>query len=79
MKFDKKFKRLNRYFLCISVEGLWYDRDNKCWVEKPTGEFSNHKRCKTVRAFRRALRKNPNIRGKAHLINSLIGIADVHG
>lgn len=83
MKFemDKPY-RLHRYFLGVRVNNHWWFHDSKRWVpdnlveiiHNTTGEgFSSHAPCKTLRAFRRMLRKHPNIRGRAELVSRYVG------
>lgn len=72
IKFEaKKPNRFHSGFLGVEVKYLWYS-DGK-WTEEPSGDYTNLADCKTLRAFRRMLRKNPKIRGRARLIHQYIG------
>lgn len=75
MRYEKqKGHRIKRYGIGIVADGLWYDRDNKVWTnEITTGTFSNTMPCKTVRAFRRALKKYHILHGRCRWINRYIG------
>lgn len=78
LKYEKpKGQRIKRYGLGIHLRtsNLWYNNNLKRWEIPKFGkyEYSNYVRCKTVRAFRRHLRKNPNIKGDAILVNRYIG------
>jgi len=80
MKYIKqKQARIKRYFTGISSTDreLWYDTTLKKWVHSDDivwGEhaYSSAQRCRTIRAFRRALKKNPIIKGQAVLTNEYI-------
>lgn len=64
-----------------SKEYAWYSRRRKKWVNDPLfgkEELCSVAPCKSVRAFRRMLKKNPGIRGQATLFNRFVG-CDVHG
>lgn len=73
---------LRRYFwdvTCITPPGekhlWWSDRDRK-WatIEEHTDpHLSTHAPCRTVKAFKRMLRKHPHIIGRAVLVNKYIG------
>jgi hypothetical protein len=72
MQFDKpKGKRLHRYFYGItSNDGLWWIPSIKQWVDyyphaQDCATASTYYPCRTLKAFRRHLRKHPEIRGKA--------------
>ncbi len=73
MKFDQcRGNRLHKQFMWITnFSGLWYD--GKSWSENPEGDHSNCCRCRTLRAFRRHLRKHTEIRGKAILVSRFTG------
>ena len=75
MKFymEKPF-RLHRYFIWYQVDGFWWNEKTSKWVcdsvMKITDDrYSSCKPCRTLRAFRRELRKHPVIRGRARLVN----------
>ena len=81
MKYDKpKGQRLKRYFRCINAtNGLWWVPELNEWSEFSTGmDMQNFCPCKTVRAFRRHLRKHPEIRGCAELVSVYDGY-DIKG
>jgi len=75
MKYQKpKGQRIKRYGYGIQVDDLWYDELNKKWVHDiPDGPCSNTLNCRSIRAFKRALKKYPVIKGKARWINKYIG------
>ena len=56
-------------------ESLWWD--GFAWVSLELGQ-TNTAPCRTVRAFRRHLRKNPEMRGRLVLGSRFIG-HDVYG
>ena len=81
IKYEKpKGSRIKRYFIGIETKNteLWWDCDKRKWFygienKDPESTVSNHVPCNTVRAFRRHLKKHPEIRGQATLINRYIG------
>ena len=87
---QQKPKRLKRYFWGIKSthtdedDYYWYNYDLKKWehhTETQMGKYNYSdlfKPCRTVRAFRRHLRKHPYMKGKLRLINIYIGF-DVFG
>lgn len=42
----------------------WYGRDSKVWGDNPKGYCSTHKDCHTFKAFKRHLRKHPELQGQ---------------
>lgn len=85
LQYEKpKGSRLKRYFLDIHTDqNYWYNCDLRRWEHQNEVEwgkhiYSNCASCKTVRAFRRHLRKNPEMKGKLRLVNRYIGY-DVFG
>jgi len=61
-----KGRRINyRFHGFTTLEpGWWYDAVNKVWTNNynfndKEGKFSSHQSCKTLRAFRRKLKKAP--------------------
>lgn len=73
-----KGKRIHRYFTSITATGhsLWWCYKQKQFVEyqKLQGAGSTHYRqVRTLKAFRRFLRKNPEMVGKAVLVNKYAG------
>lgn len=70
-------QRLHRYFrsVCLDTDspllrGYWWSIEKRRWMpldQIKGGGFSNHAPCKTFRAFKRMLRKNPHIVGHARL------------
>jgi hypothetical protein len=87
LKYDKpKGKRFKRYFIGIYVRTTypyWYNNDLKKWehvnkVRWDLYEYSNYVKCNTIRAFRRHLRKNKEMKGKLMLVNRYIGY-DAYG
>jgi hypothetical protein len=79
MRFDKqKGQRLHKQFRGITnFSGMWWLHDSKRWVDKlpmPLTEIAGTTApCRTLRAFRRHLKKHPNIKGKAILISRFVG------
>ena len=80
MKFEAaKGERLHRYFLWVQAsQDLWWSHKLKRWVTqdeaiKAGGNYSNSADCKTLKAFKRMLRKNPEIVGSAILVNKYEG------
>lgn len=67
LKFESpKGKRLGRYYVWVVLTskdsvGFWYDKNARRWTEKPEGPYSSAMRCRTLRAFKRWLRKNPDL------------------
>ena len=58
-----KRTRVHRYFMAYTTMGdsrLWWDEINRVWVEEtePGGYYSTHAPCRTLKAFKRALRKH---------------------
>jgi len=76
MKFEQcKGNRLHKQFIWITnFSNLWWSPAKNKWVEKPEDScYSNCKKCRSLKAFRRHLRKHPEIRGKAILVSRFIG------
>jgi len=68
--------RLARYFCGVEVDGFtWYPHirqwllNSAPWYAEMGSIRSSMATCRTLRAFRRMLRKYPNIRGKARLMS----------
>lgn len=85
MKYDKpKGQRINRYFHGINVDDYWWIPSLKIWSKTPfEGEHKgltaqSYRPCRTLKAFRRHLRKNPEIREQATLISEYVGY-DING
>ncbi|KZX78266.1 hypothetical protein A3715_10385 [Oleiphilus sp. HI0009] len=84
MRFEaEKGERLHRYFWGVTTntpERLWWNQDLKKWEEYPTKNcnYSTHAPCRTLRAFKRMLRKNPELKGRCVLVNKYKGF-DVYG
>lgn len=69
--------RFHRYFIWVNIDtddNLWWNTTKRVW-EPMTEEYdySNCAPCKTLKAFKRMLRKHPNIVGKAVLVNRYVG------
>ena len=81
MIFDRpKGQRLHKQFVWVEVEGMWYDVRRNKWtdiIELDT-DYRSGRYCRTLRAFRRMLRKQPHIKGKATLVSRYSGY-DVYG
>ena len=77
MIFQKpKGQRLYKRFIWITnFNNLWYVESIRKWILTPPidGDYSNCVSCKTIRAFRRHLRKHPEIKGKAVLVSRFKG------
>jgi hypothetical protein len=74
----------NRMFLGVRVDNMLFLTNLRTWVDEnkmdafyDTEPWSNFAECKSVRAFRRMIRKNNLNKGCAHLISRYIGY-DVH-
>lgn len=84
LKFERtKGNRIHKRFLWVTnFDGLWWLCKSKKWVSelpKPlTEDASTCCGCKTVKAFKRHLRKHPIIKGKAVLVSRFEGF-DVCG
>lgn len=81
LRFEKpKGQRLHKRFVWISqFEGfMWADKSRK-WVRIENipkirlESYSSCAPCKSVKAFRRHLKKHPEIKGKAVLVNRFVG------
>jgi trehalose-6-phosphate synthase len=76
MRFDKpKHQRLHKRFVWVEVEGMWWDLRGKTWIEtvRSDMDYSSGRYCRSLRAFRRMLRKHPHIKGKATLVSRYVG------
>ena len=75
--FDKpKGQRLHKRFIWITnFDGLWWSYKHRQWYQDtpPSGDYSTCCRCRSLKAFKRHLRKHPEIRGKAILVSRFIG------
>ena len=73
--------RMHRYFRGVTLteitdDNLWYNGDLRKWEplhSSPNANYSTHAPCKTLRAFKRMLRKNPQIIGKCCLVSKYKG------
>ena len=70
--------RLNRYFYGVQVNNrsLWWNEILRLWEEPDPnydGVYVSCAPCRTVRAFRRMLRNNPNIKGHSRLVSNYVG------
>lgn len=67
--------RLHRYYCGITHfagPNLWWSYEKREWLPgAECGErgYSNHAPCRTLRAFKRHLRKHPSMIGKAILVS----------
>lgn len=88
---DLKFEaprglRLHRYFCGVTLtkatEGnLWWNFERKKWEPYDDGVGcyrGTHAPCRTLRAFKRMLRKHPAIQGKCVLVNRYRNF-NIHG
>jgi hypothetical protein len=81
MIFDRpKGQRLHKQFVWVEVDGMWWDLNGKQWTGEAQSDtdYSSGRYCRTLRAFRRMLRKQPHIKGKATLVSRYSGY-DVYG
>jgi hypothetical protein len=78
-----KGRRIKRFgFLGVTVmrgDSMWWSYDLRKWVSfeelpRPSKKgASTHAPCRSVRAFKRMLRDNPSIRGRATLVSRWVG------
>lgn len=71
-------QRVHRYFWAVTTNraNLWWNRSLKCWEPYGTHkshDYSTHMPCRTLRAFKRMLRKHPEMQGKCILVNKYRG------
>lgn len=57
-------QRIKTRFIGIKVEGQW-------WEEAET--YTNIKPCRSLRAFKRFVRKHPEFKGKMTLLSRFVG------
>ena len=75
-------ERVHRYFWAVALteiteDNLWWNRTIRKWEPYNTNkdhEYSTHAPCKTLRAFKRMLRKHPEIKGRCVLVNKYKGL-----
>ncbi len=79
MRFEApKGQRILYNFFGVEVEGHMYYPNEKVWLpfdEHPEGEWEyacSDMDCKTFRAFKRFLRKNPQFKGKCRLVSRYV-------
>ena len=87
MRWQKpKGQRLHKRFAWVQVDGWWWLPEYRKWVQSNDGSlkdiFAAYPKtiaadsgadCRSIRAFRRMLRKHPWIRGKARLCSRFKG------
>lgn len=82
MRFEAaKGTRFHRYFWAVTLtevteEKLWWNNNTRTWEPLRTSDtdsYSTHAPCRTLKAFERMLRKNPQIKGRCVLINHYTG------
>ena len=65
--------RLHRYFMWVQCNTLniWWNCDKGLWEEKcdTPHRYSNSAPCKTFKAYKRMIRKNPVLLGNSVLVN----------
>ena len=74
-------KRIARYFTGVThfapktAESLWWFPSRRCWDVLGSGDppYSTHAPCRTLKAFRRHLKKHSNLLGEVVLVNQYIG------
>ena len=76
MKFEaRKPNRFHSGFYGAEVKHMWYQSGK--WISNDKVDWSKETcslaHCRTLRSFRRMLRNNPEIKGKARLIHRYIG------
>ena len=76
----KKGQRLHRYFWAVTITNpkvnLWWNTTKGGWEEiytNPSHGYSTHAPCRTLKSFKRMLRKYPEIVGHACLVNRYKG------
>lgn len=80
-KFEaEKPYRLKRYFMGVVVtdlkDNLWWNHTLGCWETLGSSagcSYGTMAPCRTLAAFKRMLRKNPEIQGRCSLVNRYIG------
>ncbi len=78
MRFEaQKGQRLHRYFIGVEVGGdQWWNCTLLLWEPlgtSPGHDYSTGAPCRTLKAFKRMLRKNPVIKGRSRLVNRYVG------
>lgn len=83
MRFEaSKGERVHRYFWAVTLtevteDNLWWNTTLRKWEPYRTHKdhgYSTHAPCKTLRAFKRMLRKHPEITGRCVLVNKYKGL-----
>jgi hypothetical protein len=93
IRYEKpKGRRFKRYFLGIQpIDKYNSEEDTQYWYNYTLGKWQHNNEldrtcsfsnafwpCRTVRAFRRHLKKHPEMKGKLRLVNRYIGY-DAYG
>ena len=77
MKYQQtKGNRFKNQFSHVVVDDFWWSNSEKTWVkssELKDVNFSLLKNCGSLRAFRKMLKKHPQIQGKATLCSNFLG------
>ena len=68
-------QRIKSRFIGIRVKGLWYYLDSEVWGEAGILQevYTNIKPCRSIRAFKRFVRKHPEFKGKMTLLSRFVG------
>ncbi len=77
----KKGDRIRRYFWAVTLtkitdDNLWWNSDDRRWeayCSTKGARYSTHAPCRTLRAYKRMLRKFPEIKGISCLVNKYKG------
>lgn len=78
-----KGQRIKYMFMGVCAWGFWWLHKTRKWVGLDEAnsykeDYGSHAPCKSVRAFKRMLRKHPQIKGQAVLVSRYVGHS-VHG
>ena len=73
--------RLHRYFIGVTIDfesslNLWWYPKMREWApsaEYPNEAMSTHAKCRTLKAYKRMLRKHPVLVGRSRLCNRYVG------
>ena len=85
MRFQKqKGLRLHRYFIWYSVSGLWYVEKLRKWMPQEDARkyghgYSSTCRCKTIKAFKRHIKRHRLNKHEVHLVNKYVGYDVTYG
>jgi hypothetical protein len=68
---QSKGNRFYKQFIWITTNNsLWWSNLENKWIKNPKDKmYSSCKKCKSVKAFKRHLKKHPEIQGNAVLVS----------